>query len=76
MNDPNMQFKTVKERLDICEQINTRVPSLKSGKVYIMGFNYNARNGIIRRYYVRKLNGRVNAWQGWVQAKYVTFERQ
>jgi len=46
------------------DQLNQNHPTWKGVPVEIIGLAH--QNGVLKHCYIRKLNGRRNAWEGWV----------
>jgi hypothetical protein len=55
-----------KELPDFVRQLNRRSPVYQGTPVQVIGVYHNGT--VSERCYVRKLNGRSNAWQGWITA--------
>lgn len=52
------------DRFAELEHLNESHPTWKGTPVAIIGVAYH--DGVLKRCYIRKLNGRSNAWEGWV----------
>ena len=56
------------------DQLNQNHPHYQTVPVRVIGIRHN--NGVLDRCYVRKLNGRSNAWEGWIPAHKLQFLTQ
>jgi hypothetical protein len=51
------------------DQLKQNHPTWKGTPVAIIGLHHH--QGVLKRCYVRKLNGRRNAWEGWVSVQQI-----
>ncbi len=56
---------------DEIDRLNASHPHYETVPVHVIGVRLS--NGVLDRCYVRKLNGRSNAWEGWVPVHNLQF---